>query len=235
MLKPTRRQWVMGAMTTLAATAGGSLTTSLARANQGGGFELPKLPYEVNALEPVIDTKTMEIHWGLHHKAYVTNLNKALAGNADLLAKPIDAILKDIASVPEKIRQAVINNGGGHSNHSLFWTMMTPGGSEGPSGNLKEAIASTFTSVDKLKEEMTKAGLARFGSGWTWLVKTSEGKLKVLSTANQDSPLMTGEQPIIGIDVWEHAYYLKYQNKRPDYLAAWWKVVNWKKAEELFA
>lgn len=231
-MRTNRRLFLKGATTFgFAAIAG----TPILQAAQSGGFELAKLPYGFDALEPVIDAKTMEIHWGRHHKAYVDNLNKALAGKGDLLAKSVDQILKEIESVPFAIRQAVINNGGGHSNHTQFWSMMKPGGSEGPTGNLKEAIESTFGSLAKLKELMGQNGLARFGSGWTWLVKGTDGKLVAYSTANQDSPLMKGHTPILGIDVWEHAYYLKYQNKRADYLAAWWKVANWKRAEELFA
>lgn len=220
----------------MALTAGATTGLKSTFATQENtGFTLGKLPYAFDALEPVIDAKTMEIHWGRHHKTYVDNLNKALAGKTDWLSKPIDQILKEIQQVPEAIRQGIINNGGGHSNHTHFWSMMAPGGSQGPSGSLKEAIESTFTSTEKLKELMTQAGLTRFGSGWSWLVKNAEGKLQVYSTANQDSPFMKGHTPILGIDVWEHAYYLKYQNKRADYLAAWWKVTNWKKAEELFA
>lgn len=231
-MRTDRRLFLKGATTLGFAALTG---TPILRAAQSGGFELAKLPYGFDALEPVIDAKTMEIHWGRHHKAYVDNLNKALAGKADWLAKPVDQVLKEIESVPGTIRQAVINNGGGHSNHTHFWNMMKSGGSEGPSGNLKEAIDSTFGSLAKLKETMGQNGLTRFGSGWTWLVKGADGKLAAYSTANQDSPLMKGHTPILGIDVWEHAYYLKYQNKRADYLAAWWKVANWKRAEELFA
>jgi len=228
-----RRRWIQG---TLALAAGSFSSISLVQATQGeGGFTLAPLPYPSDALEPAIDKQTMEIHHGRHHKAYVDNLNKALAGKADWLAKPIDQILKEIQSVPMAIRQAVINNGGGHSNHTHFWAMMSPSGGEGPTGNLKEAIDSAFGGLDGLKKKMTEAGLTRFGSGWSWLVKNGEGKLEVYSTANQDSPLMKGHTPILGIDVWEHAYYLKYQNKRADYLAAWWKVANWKRAGELFA
>lgn len=231
-MKPSRRLFLKGASALGFAAVTG---TQPLFAAQAGGFELAKLPYAFDALEPVIDTKTMEIHWGRHHKAYVDNLNKAFAGKADWLAKPVDQILKEIGEVPAAIKQAVINNGGGHSNHTHFWNMMKAGGSEGPTGNLKEAIVSTFGSVEKLQALMTSNGMTRFGSGWTWLVKDATGKLSAYSTANQDSPLMAGRTPILGIDVWEHAYYLKYQNKRADYLAAWWKVVNWKRAEELFA
>ncbi len=231
-MNPNRRSFLKGA----SALGFAALTgTQPLFAAQAGGFELANLPYGFDALEPVIDAKTMEIHWGRHHKAYVDNLNKAFAGKADWLAKPVDQILKEIGEVPPSIKQAVINNGGGHSNHTHFWKMMKAGGSDGPTGNLKEAIVSTFGSLEKLQALMTVNGMTRFGSGWTWLVKDQGGKLSAYSTANQDSPLMKGHTPILGIDVWEHAYYLKYQNKRADYLAAWWKVVNWTRADELFA
>ncbi|MFO0864872.1 MAG: superoxide dismutase [Gemmataceae bacterium] len=189
-------------------------------------FTLPNLPYAPNALEPAIDTMTMEIHHGRHHKAYVDNLNKALEGQATLLAKPICQLLREIQQVPENIRQAVINNGGGHANHKMFWEIMGPGAGGAPSGPLADDINATFGSFDQFKAQVKTAGTGRFGSGWAWLV-LADGKLKVLSTANQDSPYMTGQYPIMGVDVWEHAYYLKYQNKRPDYLDAWWSVVNW--------
>jgi Fe-Mn family superoxide dismutase len=188
-------------------------------------FALPNLPYPTNALEPSIDTTTMEIHHGRHHKAYVDNLNKALEGQAALAAKPIEKLLREIASVPDSIRQAVINNGGGHANHTMFWEIMGPGGGQ-PSGPLADDMKATFKSFDDFKAQVKQAGVSRFGSGWAWLV-LADGKLKILSTANQDSPLMQGQAPILGVDVWEHAYYLKYQNKRPDYLDAWWNVVNW--------
>jgi Fe-Mn family superoxide dismutase len=184
-------------------------------------FALPPLPYPADALEAAIDKTTMEIHHGKHHKAYVDNLNAALAGNAALEAKPIEQLMKDINSVPEAIRPKVINNGGGHANHTMFWEIMAPTGGGDPTGALAAAIQSTFTDVANFK-----AALARFGSGWAWLV-VSGGKLEILSTANQDSPLMQGKTPILGVDVWEHAYYLRYQNRRPDYVDAWWKVVNW--------
>lgn len=189
-------------------------------------YTLPALPYPVDALEPSIDKLTMEIHHGRHHKAYVDNLNAALASHSELAAKPIDQLLKSISSVPEADRQKVINNGGGHANHTLFWEIMGPGGGGAPTGPLAEAINSTFGELATLKTRIKEAGLARFGSGWSWLV-SSGGKLQVISSANQDSPLMTGHYPILGVDVWEHAYYLKYQNKRADYLDAWWNVVNW--------
>ena len=188
--------------------------------------ELPELPYSHDALEPFIDKTTMEIHHGKHHNAYVTNLNNAISGNESLESKSIIELISDLDSVPEDIRGAVRNNGGGHANHSLFWSIMGPGKGGEPSGALGEAINSTFGSFETLKDEFTKAGMTRFGSGWAWL-SISNGSLVVSSTPNQDSPLMDGNEPIIGCDVWEHAYYLKYQNLRPDYLNAWWNVVDW--------
>ena len=195
--------------------------------------ELPELPYSHDALEPFIDKTTMEIHHGKHHNAYVTNLNNAISGNESLESKSIIELISDLDSVPEDIRGAVRNNGGGHANHSLFWSIMGPGKGGEPSGALGEAINSTFGSFETLKEEFTKAGMTRFGSGWAWL-SISNGSLVVSSTPNQDSPLMDGNEPIIGCDVWEHAYYLKYQNLRPDYLNAWWNVVDWDAASARF-
>lgn len=189
-------------------------------------FTLPNLPYAANALEPAIDTMTMEIHHGRHHKAYVDNLNKALEAQPALAGKPIDQLMRDIKQVPDAIRQAVINNGGGHANHSLFWTIMGAGAGGKPTGPLADDIAKTFGDFAAFQAQIKQAGLGRFGSGWSWLI-LGDGKLSVISTANQDSPLMTGQSPILGVDVWEHAYYLKYQNKRADYLDAWWSVVNW--------
>jgi len=197
-------------------------------------FTLPQLPYAPDALEPHIDKMTMEIHHGKHHGAYVTNLNKALESAPDLANKTIEELLANNCSgVPEAIRTAVRNNGGGHINHSMFWKIMKPGGGGQPVGNVAQAITSTFGSFDSFKEKMNQAGATRFGSGWAWLLK-SGGKLEVSSTANQDSPVMEGKYPVMGIDVWEHAYYLKYQNRRPDYLGAWWNVVNWAEVEERF-
>lgn len=197
-------------------------------------FSLPPLPYAPDALEPHIDKMTMEIHHGKHHNAYVTNLNNALKDHPDLQALSLEALLGNKASkVPEAIRQAVINNGGGHANHSLFWTVLGPNAGGEPSGEIGDAIKSTFGGLAGLKEKMNDAGAKRFGSGWSWLVKKG-GKLEVYSTANQDSPIMTGDVPIFGIDVWEHAYYLKYQNRRPDYLAAIWNVVNWTEVNKRF-
>ncbi len=197
-------------------------------------FKLPDLPYPKEALEPHIDALTMEIHHGKHHAAYVNNLNAALEKHPELHGWSLEELLGKIDQVPEDIRTAVRNNGGGHHNHTLFWDILTPGGAKEPSGKLAEAINATFGSFEELKTRLTQAGLSRFGSGWAWLVKDKDGKLHVYSTANQDSPLMEGHTPLLGIDVWEHAYYLKYQNRRPDYLAAIWNVINWDKVASRF-
>jgi len=197
-------------------------------------FTLPPLPYAYDALEPHIDKETMTIHHDKHHAAYVNNLNAALEGKADLASKSVEELISNLSAVPEDIRTAVRNNAGGHANHTLFWEIMTPGGSNQPSGELGDAINSAFGSFDDFKKKFNDAGVKRFGSGWAWLVKTKDGKLDIISTANQDNPLMDGHQPIMGNDVWEHAYYLKYQNRRPDYLAAWWNVVNFDKVAEQF-
>ena len=197
--------------------------------------ELPPLPYDYNALEPHIDEQTMRIHHGKHHAAYVTNLNKALESAPELQSKSVEDLLKNINSVPESIRQAVINNGGGHYNHTMFWQIMGPNGGGEPMGELAAAIKSALGDLAAFKEKMNTAGLTRFGSGWAWLVLDQDGKLAVISTANQDCPLMSGHRPIMGIDVWEHAYYLKYQNRRADYLAAWWNVVNWNEVAARYA
>ena len=200
-------------------------------------FELPKLPYAFNALEPHIDARTMEIHWGKHHQAYITNTNNALKDQPELAALEVGALIADLSKVPEAIRGPIRNNAGGHANHSFFWTILAPNAGGAPKGQLAAAIDATFGSFDKLKEEFAKAGATRFGSGWAWLVVTPDKKLAVGSTANQDSPLMGKAvagiegQPVIGLDVWEHAYYLNYQNRRPDYIAAFWNVVNWDAAE----
>lgn len=197
-------------------------------------YELPALPYDKTALEPHIDAQTMEIHHGKHHNAYVTNLNKALEGQAALAGKTIEALIGDLASVPEAIRGAVRNNGGGHANHSLFWKILGPGAGGAPAGKLAEAIAATFGSFDDFKAKIEQAGATRFGSGWAWLLVSKDKKLEIASTPNQDTPLMGKAvagcegTPILGVDVWEHAYYLKYQNRRPDYLKAVWNVINWK-------
>jgi Fe-Mn family superoxide dismutase len=197
-------------------------------------FTLPPLPYAPDVLEPYIDKMTMEIHHGKHHNAYVTNLNKALESAPELAGKTLEELLADnCAIVPEKIRTAVRNNAGGHINHSMFWTIMGPGAGGAPVGHVAEAITGTFGSFDSFKEKINAAGAARFGSGWAWLIK-SGGKIDIISTANQDSPVMEGKFPVMGIDVWEHAYYLKYQNRRPDYLAAWWNVINWPEVEARF-
>jgi len=189
-------------------------------------YTLPALPYATNVLEPYIDTMTMEIHHGRHHKAYVDNVNKALENQAALAAKPINQLLREINQVPEATRQAVKNNGGGHANHTMFWEIMAPKAGGQPSGPLADDIKSTFGDLATFQAQLKDAGIKQFGSGWAWLV-LADGKLKIISTANQDSPYMTGQTPIMGVDVWEHAYYLKYQNKRPDYIDAWWHVVNW--------
>lgn len=189
--------------------------------------QLPPLPYPNNALEPHIDEQTMMIHHDRHHNAYVTNLNGALEGHADLQAKSIEELLSDLDSVPESIRMAVRNNGGGHANHTLFWEVIGPNGGGQPSGALADAINNELGGFEKFKEDFAKAGATRFGSGWAWLSVDKNGKLVVSSTPNQDTPIMEGLTPILGLDVWEHAYYLKYQNKRPDYIAAFWNVVNW--------
>jgi Fe-Mn family superoxide dismutase len=192
--------------------------------------ELPPLPYPKDALEPTIDARTMEIHHDKHHQAYVNNLNNAIKGNADLENKSAEELIKDLSAVPETSRTAVRNNGGGHVNHTLFWQILTPGGSEQPTGKLADDINSAFGSFDEFKAKFEDAGAKRFGSGWAWLVKGKSGKLEIISTPNQDNPLMSdygGVFPVLGNDVWEHAYYLTYQNRRPDYLKAWWNVVNW--------
>ena len=190
-------------------------------------YELPPLPYDYSALEPYIDTQTMQLHHDKHHQTYVTNVNNALQGHDQLAAMSVDDLLRNIKQVPESIRTAVQNNAGGHSNHSMFWNIMQPNGGGEPTGNLASAIQQAFGSFDAFKTAFNDAGTKRFGSGWAWLVLDTNGKLQVISTANQDSPLMSGMYPVMGNDVWEHAYYLKYQNRRPEYLNAWWNVVNW--------
>ena len=195
--------------------------------------ELPPLPYDFGALEPHIDTQTMQIHHGKHHAAYVNNLNAALEKHANLQGKSAEELVKDLSKVPEDIRTAVRNNGGGHVNHTMFWKMMAPKAGGAPTGAVSDAIKSSFGSFDSFKEQFAKAAAGRFGSGWAWLIDTG-GKLTIESTPNQDSPLMDGKKPILGLDVWEHAYYLKYQNRRPDYIGAWWNVVNWAEVNRLF-
>ena len=197
-------------------------------------YELPPLPYANDALEPHIDAQTMEIHHDKHHQAYVTNLNKALENNPELSSKPIEELIADLNAVPEAARTAVRNNGGGHANHTFFWKIMKGGGGGEPTGEVAGAIKDTFGGLDGLKEKINAAGAARFGSGWAWLV-VKGGKLEVMSTPNQDSPLMEGIKPVLGVDVLEHSYYLKYQNKRPDYLKAWWNTLNWDAVNENYA
>lgn len=197
-------------------------------------FELPQLKFAFDALEPAIDARTMEIHHGKHHAAYVANLNKALETSPEFFSMPIEDILKGINTVPETIRTAVRNNGGGHANHSLFWDVLNPGGKSAPSGALLKAIEGAFGSTDAFMEKFTAAATTRFGSGWAWLVLDGQKQLQVYSTANQDSPYMDHHIPILGLDVWEHAYYLNYQNRRPDYIKAFWSVVNWSFVEQQY-
>ena len=194
--------------------------------------ELPALPYNQGALEPHIDALTMQVHHGKHHQTYVTNLNAALDKHPELHSKSLDDLVRNLNSVPEDIRTAVRNNGGGHWNHSMFWTLMAPNAGGAPSGAVADAINAAFGGFDKFKEQVTAAGVGRFGSGWAWVVDNG-GKLEITSTPNQDNPLMEGKKAILGVDVWEHAYYLKYQNKRADYLGAWWNVVNWNEVNRL--
>lgn len=190
-------------------------------------YTLPTLAYEFNALEPHIDQQTMEIHYGKHHQTYVNNLNAALEGKAELQEKDLESLLKNLSEVPEAIRTAVRNNGGGHLNHTLFWEVITPAGNSAPSSELSAAIDKAFGSVDSFKAEFTKAALTRFGSGWAWLVVNEQGALEVTSTPNQDNPIMDGKVAILGLDVWEHAYYLNYQNRRPDYIESFFNIINW--------
>lgn len=196
-------------------------------------YTLPDLPYDFSALEPHIDAKTMEIHHGKHHAAYIAKVNDALQGT-ELADLPIEEVISNLSLVPEEKRTAVRNNGGGHANHSLFWTILSPDGGGEPSGTLADAIASTFGSFDAFKEQFANAAATRFGSGWAWL-EVANGTLQITSTANQDSPLMEGRTPILGLDVWEHAYYLNYQNRRPDYIDAFWNVVNWEEVGRRYA
>ena len=198
-------------------------------------FTLPSLPYAHDALEPWIDKMTMEVHHGKHHQAYVNNLNKALESAPELASKSLDGLLANhLALVPESIRTAVRNNGGGVANHNIFWQVMGPKAGGAPTGKLAEAINSTFNSFDNLKEKFNAAAIGRFGSGWAWLVKNPAGRIEIVSTANQDTPVSDGSQVILTLDVWEHAYYLKYQNRRPEYAGAWWNVVNWAAVENRF-
>ncbi len=195
-------------------------------------FTLPQLPYAFDALEPHIDATTMQIHHGKHHQTYVNNLNAAIEKSPELADKALEDLMRGINTVPEAVRTAVRNNGGGHWNHSMFWEWMSPTGGE-PTGALADAIQDSFSGLDKFKEQWAAAGVGRFGSGWVWLLKDGN-KLSITSTPNQDNPLMEGKNAILGLDVWEHAYYLKYQNRRPDYIAAWWNVVNWERVQELY-
>ncbi len=196
--------------------------------------QLPALPYAYNALEPHIDALTMEIHHSKHHQAYVNNLNAALDKHPELHEKTLEALIQNLGDLPEDIRTPVRNNGGGHLNHSLFWELLNPEGSHEPIGDLKTEIESAFGSLDQFKEKFSQAAISRFGSGWAWLVLNSENKLEIISSPNQDSPLSDGLNPIIGLDVWEHAYYLKFQNRRPDYIATFWNVINWSVAENRY-
>ncbi|BBM69117.1 superoxide dismutase [Rhodothermus marinus] len=197
-------------------------------------FTLPPLPYPYDALEPYVDAQTMEIHYTKHHQGYVNNLNKALEGYPELQNKSIEELLRGINEIPEAIRTAVRNNGGGHANHSLFWTIMKPNGGGEPTGELAEAIKATFGSFEAFKEKFSATAAGHFGSGWAWLVVDENGKLQVYSTPNQDSPYMQGHTPILGLDVWEHAYYLKYQNRRAEYIQNWWNVVNWDQVAQYY-
>lgn len=197
-------------------------------------YELPELPYAYDALEPHIDKETMNIHHTKHHNTYVTNLNNAVAGKADLESKSVEELIANLDAVPEDIRTAVRNNGGGHANHSLFWQILSPNGGGAPTGELAAAIDAKFGSFDAFKEEFAKAATTRFGSGWAWL-SVANGELEVSSTANQDSPIMEGKTPLLGLDVWEHAYYLNYQNRRPDYIGSFWNVVNWDEVSKRYA
>ena len=197
-------------------------------------FTLPPLPYDFAALEPHIDAKTMEIHHGKHHQTYVNNLNAAIEKAPELANKSLDDLMRSASKLPEAVRTAIRNNGGGHWNHSMFWQIMAPKAGGEPGGNLGNAIKSAFGDFAKCREQFSAAGVGRFGSGWAWLINTG-GKLSITSTPNQDNPLMEGQKAVMGIDVWEHAYYLKYQNRRPDYITAWWNVVNWKEVEKRFS
>jgi Fe-Mn family superoxide dismutase len=215
------------------ASFGGSLVKAGDNLNlTNGPFKLPPLPYSYDALEPYIDARTMEIHHNKHHAAYVENLNKAVSKYPELQNKTIEELLMNLNTIPEDIREAVRNNGGGHYNHSFFWTIMGKEKSKEPKGKLKEDINKTYGSFENFKSQFKDSALKRFGSGWAWLIKDKDGNLKIISTPNQDSPIMEGIKPILGLDVWEHAYYLKYQNKRGDYIDAWWNVVNWEEVEK---
>lgn len=226
----SRRQFVERSAAAIAAVAlshGIGSGVACAATDFSVGYTLPKLPYEYDALMPHIDAETMKIHHDKHHAAYIANLNKALEPHPDLLKKDPVELISAVDQLPPDIRQAVINNGGGHVNHSLFWKMMAPNAGGAPKGELGTAITAAFGSFETFQTAFTDAAMKRFGSGWAWLVLQKDGKLAIASTANQDSPFTEGHNPILGIDVWEHAYYLKYQNRRPDYIKAWWNVVSW--------
>ena len=229
MPRVSRRQALQAAGAVVAVAA----APAVAAAQDAPAFTLPKLPYAYNALEPHIDERTMRIHHDLHHQAYVTGLNTALMGQADLQKTPLDQLLRNIEKVPQAIRQRVTNHGGGHYNHTMFWEIMGPKAGGQPNGNLARAIDTAFQSFEAFKKTFKQSALDRFGSGWAWLV-VNGGRLELLSSANQDSPLMSGKTPILGIDVWEHAYYLHYQNRRADYVDAWWNVVNWTNVAQRF-
>lgn len=248
---PTNRRTFLARLTAVAAAAwalpalaqnNNDRSANQARQGTGEGrggprypFSLPSLPYAKDALEPHIDAKTMELHHDKHHQSYVDNLNKALEKHPDLHSRSLEDLLSNLDGVPEDIRTAVRNHGGGHFNHTLFWDIMTPDGAKSPGEKLSEAINSAFGSLDEMKTKLNEAGTSQFGSGWAWLVVDKNGKLAITNTPNQDTPLMDGKTPILGNDVWEHAYYLKYQNKRADYLKAWWNVVNWDKVAERYS
>jgi len=242
MLRLSRRQLLKVAGAGAATLALAPLARFAVRAEEkkaaaAAGFTLPTLPYDYGALDPSISRKTMDLHHNKHHQAYVTNLNKALEGQDDLLKMPVDDLLRNIDKVPERIRQAVINNGGGHANHSLFWQVMAAPGKKGggePKGDLAKAIDTAFDSFDKFKQAFADAGMKRFGSGWAWLVPGKE-KLEIISLPNQDSPLLKGQTPILGLDVWEHAYYVDYPADRAAYIAKWWNVVNWSNVAERYS
>jgi len=234
----TRRQLLQGASAGAVALALRPLNVfaqPAAKGAKGSGFTVPPLPYAYDALQPYIDKQTMEIHHDKHHQTYVTNLNKALEGHPDLLEKSVVELLRSIKSLPEKVQTAVRNQGGGHSNHTIFWRIMGPRGAGKPSGELGQAIDQSFGNFEKFQKEFSDAATTLFGSGWAWLVLDRGGKLQIVQRHNQDSPFMDGLSPILGLDVWEHAYYLKYQNRRPEYVAAWWHVVNWQAAGERYA
>jgi Fe-Mn family superoxide dismutase len=232
-----RRQFIATASTLVAAASVATLepAQAVSQNSSDGVFELPALPYAYDALSPVIDPETMNIHHTKHHQAYVNNLNTALKGQPELAGKSVEELLRDLDAVPAAIRVAVQNNGGGHANHTLFWKVMRPvGGPAQPTGKLSDSLSKAFGSFEQFQQKFNSAATARFGSGWAWLVSGKEG-LEVISTANQDSPISMGKTPLLGLDVWEHAYYLKYQNRRPEYIAAFWKIVNWEQVAANFA